>query len=140
MSKTYRLNLADAIAPTRAKATGTRGWEYVPELQALGRRRASGVYVITDATSRRVLYVGESHTGRLFDTITRHFREWKIGPGDAQGRRRGGEMYDRFAVNVVWIETPAGEAQDLQYKTIQRLNPRDNVNDGCSDGSCELPV
>lgn len=138
MSSRYHIDLATAIAPT-VPADTPRGWRYAPELAALDDGRTSGVYVIIERG--QVLYVGESHTGRLFDTITRHFRKWRVDASrDAQGRRRGGTTYNRDRVKVAWVECPAGDAQELQYKAIQRLNPRDNVNDGCSDGSCDLPV
>ncbi len=38
-------------------------------------RGHSGVYVIRDRASGETLYVGESHTGRLYQTLTRHFQE-----------------------------------------------------------------
>ena len=130
-----RLIIADAFPATLNAA-------YHPHLSQLRARRLSGVYAITDRRSHRVLYVGESHTGRLYDTITRHFRRWKIRPGaDAQGRRRGGEEYNRADVAVVYLVTPAALAQQVQYAEIQRLKPRDNDVEGCSvTGTCDIPT
>lgn len=107
-----------------------QGRRYHPHLAELRLYRASGVYAIV-APRGRVLYVGESHSGRLYDTITRHFRRWAIDPHlDAQGRRRGGTTYDRRRVSVAYLITRADEAQDHQYAEIARLRPRDNLIDG----------
>lgn len=116
-----RLNLASAKRPTHAG-----GRRYAPWLDDLTDK--SGVYAIIDAGTRAVLYIGESHSGQLRDTITRHFRRWRIDPStDATGRRRGGTTYDRQAVMVAHIVTPADKAIDAQYREIERLKPRDNT-------------
>lgn len=113
---------------------------YHPSLAALNGRRVSGVYAILEADGT-VLYVGESHTGRLYDTITRHFRQWNVDPArDAQGRARGGTTYDRRRVRIAYAETPADQAQAIQYAAIQALRPRDNVNDGAAAFDVDLPV
>ncbi len=92
---------------------------------------SSGVYVIFDRSTGSPLYVGESHTGRLYDTITRHFRRWKIDPrNDAQGRRRGGTTYDRSRVLISVAITPPDVAAAAQFALIQSLAPRDNRTDG----------
>lgn len=104
---------------------------YHANLLALRGLEASGVYGIY-STGGKLLYVGESHSGQLFDTITRHFREWEVGPDDAQGRRRGGTTYKRGGVKLAFVVTRADEAQDLQLDMIRRLSPRDNVLDGRS--------
>lgn len=135
------LNPAEAFAVTDGSG------RYAPALAWLRNRRESGVYALVDRRTGRVLYVGESHTGRLYDTITRHFRRWTIAPGrDAQGRRFGGTTYDRSRVAVTWASTPAHLAQETQYAEIQRLSPRDNALDGCAThptaacGVDDLPV
>ena len=51
----------------------------------------NGVYLIRDARTREMLYVGESHTGRLYETLTRHLYSWN-GPNASaytSTRRRG---------------------------------------------------
>lgn len=102
---------------------------YHPMLAAIRGNAASGIYAIVQ--DGRVLYVGESHTGRLYDTITRHFRKWEIDPtNDAQGRRRGGVPYNRHKVRVAYVVTEPDTAQALQYAEIERLKPRDNSIDG----------
>lgn len=136
MKRTQILNPAHAF-----NATNGRG-DYADALTWLRHRRESGVYALVDRRSREVLYIGESHTGRLYDTITRHFRSWRIPRGrDAQGRRYGGTMYDRNAVAIAYATTPADLAQETQYAEIQRLRPRDNELDGCGahpSAACDI--
>lgn len=50
---------------------GSRFADWLAELAG-----QSGVYLIRDARSHDVLYVGESHTGRLYETLTRHLYVW----------------------------------------------------------------
>lgn len=118
-----------------------QGERYHPHLAELREFEASGVYAIVGPRGA-VLYVGESHTGRLYDTITRHFRKWKIDPrNDGQRRRRGGTTYDRDKVRVIYLITNDADAQPVQYREIQRLQPRDNINtcEAC-EGIEDLPV
>jgi hypothetical protein len=126
MSSPAILNGADAFAVVDPM-TG----DYSPRLTAIRGRKVSGVYAILDLAADEVLYVGESHTGRLYDTITRHFREWsKPKRRDSGGGRRGGEFYDRRRVTVVYAILDARDAVDAQFLEIQRLGPRDNDVDG----------
>ena len=118
-----RLDISQAF-PT----TGANG--YHQHLVELRDYEVSGVYAILEKRGT-VMYIGESHSGRLYDTITRHFRAWEIDPRqDSQGRRMGGMMYDRKKTRVVYLITAPGEAQAVQYEEIQRLRPQDNTNDG----------
>lgn len=57
--------------PLVTQTNGVRAWH--PELAAA--RNRSGVYVLRDRTTKRVLYVGESHTNRLYRTLLRHFQD-----------------------------------------------------------------
>lgn len=116
------LNLDDAFLAV------DEGGNYHESLEMIRGQKASGIYAIIAGST--VLYVGESHTGNLYDTITRHFRDWRIGKGDALGRRRGGTTYNRKSVALVWAILPDDQAQDAQYAEIQRLRPRDNKIDG----------
>lgn len=115
----------------RAVPAVDRDGQYSEALAALRGRDVSGVYAILGARGA-VLYVGESHTGRLYDTITRHFRDWRVGPNDRQGRREGGVQYDCDQVKVAFTTCAASRAQDLQYREIERLQPADNTLDGSS--------
>lgn len=94
------------------------GSRYHAQIRELAH--ASGVYVIRRKSSRRVLYVGESHTGRLYDTLTRHFRKWS-GP-------TAGYTCEASEVEVAIIRVPAPSAVAAQNGLIQRLRPHWNVN------------
>jgi len=99
------------------RAAGAGG-RFFPWLNAL--RNQSGAYVIRDAGSRQVLYVGESHTGRLGKTIKRHFHAWR---DDPERRHR---TYNRERVEIGIRLTPPGTASAAQVNLIRRLDPRDN--------------
>ena len=79
----------------------------------------SGVYAIADLAGR-VLYVGESHTGRLYETLTRHLRRWFKG-GLWQPH------YDRAKVQLAWRATSANDAQTQEALLIAHYKPRDNT-------------
>lgn len=93
------------------------GYGFAPWLRDLRRRKASGAYVIRDAMTRRILYVGESHSGRLYDTITRHFQEWGLDHA---------KTYDRDDTEVAIVLTPPREAIQRQDQMILDLDPADN--------------
>ena len=92
-------------------------------------RHAYGAYAIR--RNGRVLYVGESHKGRLYDTITRHFQGWSraklwwrgfLGPATDPGR-----VYDRRGSEVAVLRVAsAAAAVRLQAHLIGRLDPEDN--------------
>jgi excinuclease UvrABC nuclease subunit len=84
----------------------------------------SGVYIIKENTIvghvfGTVLYVGESHTGKLYSTMTRHFQRWK---GETAG-----PVYNPENVVVQVILTEAADALEMQNDAIANLLPRDNV-------------
>jgi len=91
--------------------------EWVEDLE--GR---SGVYVIRRYETREVLYVGESHTGRLRNTLKRHFWRWKDSP------QRPHFCYARGTVEVAVRVAAPSRAVTYQNALIRRLNPRDNGN------------
>jgi len=91
--------------------------KYPAWLRAL--RGKSGVYVIRSANNKQVLYVGESHTGNLYETLTRHFQSWS--------GRTAGVTYGRGSVLVAVKVTTAGRAVDTQNRLICELSPRDNT-------------
>lgn len=96
----------------------TDGSKYAAWLREL--RTASGVYVIRARRGGEVLYVGESHTGQLYKTLTRHFQAWNL-PGFS------GRTYARGAVEVAARRCPPGSAIACQDGLVKRLKPRDNV-------------
>ena len=101
------------------RSARTRG-KFAPWLETTKGR--SGVYVIRSTLTKTVLYVGESHSGTLYKTITRHFWDW----GDRTKRHH-------YTVGVLPVEVgirlmPASQAQDEQDRLIVRLRPRHNRN------------
>lgn len=78
----------------------------------------SGVYAIRDARSGTVLYVGESHTGRLYDTLTRHFQQSSNG--------YHGPNFDRRYCEVKIEILAPGDVEELQLLWIARLQPEHN--------------
>jgi len=85
-------------------------------------RGRNGAYVIRDADTREVLYVGESHTGRLYATLTRHFQFWD--------GYTAGTTYDRDAVDVAIcrLGAPSKDVVHGQIDLIIELSPRDNTH------------
>jgi len=83
----------------------------------------SGCYIIRERGAGgipgAVLYVGESHTGRLKKTLLRHFQRWK---GPTQGA-----TYDGQAVEVFTVRTRPDAALDMQNALIEEFSPRDNI-------------
>lgn len=78
----------------------------------------SGVYVIKNRVFNAIMYVGESHSGKLYGTLTRHFQRWR-----GQG---SGHNYPLFnSVVAVEIVSPS-KALRLQEELILKLRPLDN--------------
>lgn len=84
----------------------------------------NGIYLIRDARTREVVYVGESHTGRLYETLSRHLYAWN-------GKGSGPAYHPALVqVAIVVAETPLDDPVADQYALIQELEPRDNIMDG----------
>ncbi len=80
----------------------------------------SGVYVVRErGFLGSVLYVGESHTDRLYSTLLRHFQRW-TGP-------TAGPTFPVSKVEVAVIRTPAAKAVELQNAVIAEYRPKFNV-------------
>lgn len=111
----------------RFVSLGAPGERYPAEVRALAG--LSGVYVLR--VGGRVVYVGESHTGRLYQTITRHAQSW----GRVKGywARAGftpndpGVSYARESLSVAWRVLSPSAALRAQAALIRELRPRDNV-------------
>jgi hypothetical protein len=90
----------------------------------------AGVYIIRDIEDAEILYVGSS-TGRLYDTLTRHFQAWRRYKGfwrDQYGEGHDpGLTYPRDRVEVAVRITSVSDALDEEARLIRRLRPRDNV-------------
>jgi len=106
----------------RSPARPDRGRGFAPWVREL--RGRNGIYLIRDAATREVYYIGESHTGRLFETLTRHLYTWS-GFGS-------GPSYNPARVEVAWLETSPEDARYQQYELIMHFRPLDNQKDGRS--------
>ena len=129
----------EAPAPLRNRGAslvyrpvGARGDRYPAWVQAL--RGKSGVYVIRErdtAGDPVVVYVGESHTDRLYETLTRHFQDWRRYKGFWRGQYAEGHdpgmTYPRDRVEVATRVMSGPDAIDEERRLIRRLNPRDNL-------------
>ena len=80
----------------------------------------SGVYVIREpGFFGEVLYCGESHTGRLYATLLRHFQHWT--------GKTAGATFAASKVEVAVVRCPANRALDLQNAMIAEYRPKLNV-------------
>lgn len=84
-------------------------------------RGKSGAYVFRDRFTGKTLYVGESHSGRLPQTIKRHFYAWN-------------DKTDQFHfvcfpqdVEIAVRVTPQRAAKRAQNDLIARLRPGKNT-------------
>lgn len=93
-------------------------WRYPAWIRGL--RRANGVYIFRERRSSEIVYVGESHSDRLYSTLTRHFQSWTDKYDTA------GMTYARDEVDIAVIIVPKTHAAHLQNEFICALLPRDN--------------
>jgi len=109
-------------------------WEPYPDwVRALDGK--SGVYVIRETQrdgSEVTVYVGESHSDRLYQTLTRHFQTWRRSKKFWTGQYGGqghdpGLTYPRDRVTVAVRVLPPARAIEEEARLIQRLRPRDNL-------------
>lgn len=109
------------------RPVGDRGEPYPEWIRAL--KDEAGVYVIRDAETHEVLYVGSS-AGRLYDTLTRHLQTWRRYKGFWRGQYGEGSdpglTYPRGDVEVAVRLTSPDDALDEEMRLIARLRPRDN--------------
>lgn len=110
------------------RPVGSSGDRYPAWVRELDGK--SGVYVIRDASSHDVLYVGSSST-RLYDTMTRHFAQWRRYKSFWKNQYNEGHdpglTYERSRVQVAVRLTSPADALDEEARLIRRLNPRDNI-------------
>ncbi|MCX5742972.1 MAG: M23 family metallopeptidase [Proteobacteria bacterium] len=126
-----RATLARNVSLTY-RPIGARGEPYPNWIRELDGK--SGVYVIREPASDgtvETVYVGESHTNRLYDTLTRHFQTWRRWKGFWKGQYGEGHdpglTYDRGRVEVAVRVTSPSVAIDEEARLITRLRPRDNL-------------
>jgi hypothetical protein len=127
------------MAELSYRSLGSEGTEYPDWLTQL--KKASGVYVIRDIPTDRVLYVGSS-AGQLYGTITRHFQQWKRDKKWWSGAYGAGHdpgmTYRRGRVTVAVKITARGAHLAEEGRLIERLSPRDNLVEH-PDGSEDAP-
>lgn len=112
---------------------GDTGTPYPAWVRAL--KGKSGVYVIRETKrdgSSEIVYVGESHTARLYQTLTRHFQSWRRSKKFWTGQYGGqghdpGLTYPRSRVTVAARVLSPQRALDEEARLIARLRPRDNL-------------
>jgi hypothetical protein len=130
-SSTAELGLRNASLSYRPiGATG----RYPDWVRAL--RGKSGVYIIRERQrdgTNPVVYIGESHAGRLYQTLTRHFQTWRRHKKFWSGQYTGsqshdpGLTYNRARCTVAVRVLPAERAIAEETRLIMRLRPRDNL-------------
>jgi hypothetical protein len=115
------------------RPVGERGERYPEWVRSL--RGRSGVYVIRERPDDSgedppVVYVGQSQTGRLYETMTRHLQEWTRRKSFWRGQFSAndpGVTYPRDSVEVAVRLTAPSRALDEEARLIRALRPRDNV-------------
>ena len=97
-------------------------------------KKVSGVYAIRHVGwfSSSIVYVGESHTGNLKNTLVRHFAAWNRGKSwwtgqYAPAQTDPGHTYDRADHEVTFLVATPRRALALQAAWIKKMQPRDNV-------------
>jgi len=124
---------------------GASGEHYPDWIRALDGK--SGVYVIREVQrdgSAETVCVGESHTGRLYQTLTRHFQTWRRSKKFWSGQYGGqghdpGLTYPRDRVTVAARVLSAARAMSEETRLIERLRPRDNLlKQPTDDGADEV--
>jgi hypothetical protein len=99
-------------------------------------RGKSGVYLIRERQrdgSNPVVYIGESHAGRLYQTLTRHFQAWRRHKKFWTGQYTGGQSHDpgltynRARCTVAVRVLSPERAMTEEARLIARLRPRDNL-------------
>lgn len=114
------------LSPFRSPVDNDRDARFAAWLRALAG--VSGCYAIRDDDTGRVLYCGMSggkgdSTGDLYTIITRHFQRSMVRGGE----RPAGTYYDRFAVEVAYVEAPRALVPEIERALIQALRPVDNL-------------
>ncbi len=94
------------------------GRKYRPWVAELAGK--SGVYVIREkGFLGDILYIGESHTGRLKKTLLRHFQHWT-------GKTKG-PTFPRSKVEIAIVNTRKEKAIEFQNALIEEYKPKLNV-------------
>jgi excinuclease UvrABC nuclease subunit len=89
-----------------------------------GLKGRSGCYLIREKNgflffSGEVVYIGESHSNRLYSTMLRHFQHWT--------GKTAGQTFPASKVEVAVVRCPASRALALQDSLIEEYRPRLNT-------------
>ncbi|NBU16713.1 MAG: hypothetical protein EBS48_06825 [Actinobacteria bacterium] len=114
---------ARSVAWTPLRVDG--GWNRALLAAMDGR---SGVYAVRDATTKRTLYVGESHTDRMWRTLLRHFQD-PTGKFAARGEWTNATP-ERLEVRAWFTRADKVETECREADTIERLKPLHNRTSG----------
>ena len=125
------------------RPVGTTGERYPAWIRALDGK--SGVYVIKEVQrdgTEQIVYVGESHTGRLYDTLTRHLQTWRRHKTFWREQFGGqahdpGLTYPRHRVLIAARVLSPERAMAEETRLIRTLRPRDNLLKQPDDISAE---
>jgi hypothetical protein len=116
---------------------GTDGDPWPEWLRAY--KSACGVYAIKE--SGKAVYVGSSRK-RLYDTVTRHFQQWKRKKNWWKGLHGAhhdpGIVYQRKKCQIAVYTAACGDETSEEARLIDRLKPRDNLVEH-PDGEEEVP-
>jgi hypothetical protein len=115
------------------RPVGDSGERYPDWVRALDGK--SGVYVIKEIQrdgTAEVVYVGESHSGKLYDTLTRHLQTWQRSKKFWRDQFGGqghdpGLTYPRHRVLVAARVLSPARAMAEETRLIRKLRPRDNL-------------
>ena len=116
---------------TNGKRGSLQAWN--PKLAQY--QNASGVYVLRDRSSGSVVYVGESHTDRLYRTLLRHFH-------DSSGKFAAMSEWVHHApgrLEVLVFETPKNEALEAEQEAIMYYEPLVNKLGASSEEPEDVP-
>src|SRR5258706_10269474 len=83
------------------------------------RSAVDGTVDYEPAERGQILYIGESHTFQLYETLTRHLQRWSSATNHAYER-------ERVEIRVLLMVDPE-QAIALQDEEILRHTPRDNA-------------
>lgn len=99
-----------------------RRGKYSSRLRTLARGEV-GTYAIRDRQSKTVEYVGESHTGRLWKTLLRHFQGQESFAAVGEWTHPDPEQVEVR----VWIFEKPQQAIDFELQQIETLAPTAQV-------------
>jgi hypothetical protein len=126
------VEIAHVVAASRGsliyRAIGTDSERWPAWIHAF--QTSCGVYAIRDKGSQSVLYVGSSN-GRLYDTVTRHFQQWKRNKRWWSGAYGAGHdpglVYSRARCEVAIRIVSCDRLLEEEGRLIERFEPRDNL-------------